>query len=140
MYSIEIIKASINLYFKLKKNNIVGKNRIDIIHSSFNIHINTLYNWINKFFNLNELSFDFSTYKTFFKYNNIKITSSIETFIINSIDSNNNFNVKKIKQNIKHNFNISLSKSTIYHILHKNKLTYKNIINRLKIYLLMMIN
>ncbi len=44
MYSIAIIKSSINLYFKLKKDNINGKNRIKYIQHTFNIHINTLYN------------------------------------------------------------------------------------------------
>ena len=42
MYSIVIIKSSINLYFKLKKDNIIGKKRIKYIEHSFNIHINTL--------------------------------------------------------------------------------------------------
>ena len=43
MYSIAIIKSSINLYFKLKKDNIIGKKRIKYIEQPFNIHINTLY-------------------------------------------------------------------------------------------------
>ena len=128
MYSISIIKSAINLYFKLKKDNIVGKNRINYIQQTFNIHINTLYNWINKYYNINNETFDFSTYKTNFKYNNVKITSHIENFVLNSIDNNNNFNIKKIKTNIKNKFNVILSKSSIYHILHKNNLTYKNII------------
>jgi len=127
MYSIEIIKSCINLYFKLKNNGIIGKNRINYISYTFNIHINTLYNWINKYYNINTNSFDFSTYKTNFKYNNLKITQSIETFILNSIDNNNNFNIKKIKNNIKNKFNIKLSKASIYHILHKNNLTFKKL-------------
>ena len=32
MYSIDIIKSSINLYYKLKKEGIVGKKRIEIIY------------------------------------------------------------------------------------------------------------
>ena len=32
MYSIDIIKSSIILYFKLKKDNIISKNRIKYIH------------------------------------------------------------------------------------------------------------
>jgi transposase len=124
MYSIEIIKASINLYFKLLKNNIIGKNRIDIIKKTFNIHINTLYNWINKYYNNN--IFDFNNYKTNYKYNNIKITSNIEQFIIKSIDTNNNFNIRLIQKNIKNKFNIYISISSIYYVLHKNNLTYKN--------------
>lgn len=62
-----------------------------------------------------------------YKYNNIKINYDIEQFIINSIDSNKNFNIKKIKKSINEKFNILLSKSTIYNVLHKHKLTYKKI-------------
>ena len=98
MYSIAIIKSSINLYFKLKKDNIIGKKRIKYIEQPFNIHINILYKWINKYYNSETDSFNFSQYKTSFKYNNTKITNDIETFIINSIDANNNFNIKKIKK------------------------------------------
>ena len=43
MYSIDIIRSSINLYIKLKNENIIGKERIKFIKSVFNIHINTLY-------------------------------------------------------------------------------------------------
>lgn len=127
MYSIQIIKSVINLYFKLKNDNIIGKKRINYINSTFNIHINTVYNWIHKFYNTQNNTFNFNNYKTNFKYNNLKINSNIEIFIINSIDTNNNFNIKQIKNNIKNKFNICLSKSTIYYILHKNNLTYKKI-------------
>jgi transposase len=89
--------------------------------------MNTLYNWIKLYYNKINNTFDFSSYKSSYKYNNLKITNNIEMFIINSIDINNNFNIKKIKNNIKHKFNITLSKSSIYHILHKNNLTYKKI-------------
>ena len=109
MYSIDIIKSSINLYVKLKSDNIIGKKRIDIINSVFNIHINTLYKWINKYYNYETSTFNFFSFKTNFKYNNTKITNDVETFIINSIDSNNNFNIKKIKINIHNKFNIKLS-------------------------------
>ena len=141
MYSLDIVKSSIKLYFKLEKENIIGKNRIKIINSTFNLHINTLYRWINLYKNSNELnnesnndlndsnnlSFSFDQYNTHYKYNNIKINYDIEQFIINSIDSNKNFNIKKIKKSINEKFNILLSKSTIYNVLHKHKLTYKKI-------------
>ena len=127
MYSKDIIKASILLYYKLKNNKIIGKKRSNIIYSVFNLHMNTLYNWIKLYYNKIDNTFNFSSYKTNFKYNNLKITNNIENFIINSIDSNNNFNIKKIKHNINLKFNISLSKNSIYYILHKNNLTYKKI-------------
>ena len=55
-------------------------------------------------------------YNTKFTYNNIKITYDIKQFIIKSIDGNNNFNIKKIRKNIKTKFNTSLSKSFIYNV------------------------
>jgi len=64
MYSIDIIRSSINLYIKLKNENIIGKERIKFINSVFNIHINTLYKWIDKYYNKEKNSFNFSTYKT----------------------------------------------------------------------------
>jgi transposase len=124
MYSIDIIKSSIKLYFKLEQQNIIGKERIKIINSTFDLHINTLYRWINIYYNYYNNTFSFNQYNTHFKYNNIKINYEIEQFIINSIDSNNNFNIKIIKKNIKNKYNILLSKPTIYNVLHKNNLTY----------------
>lgn len=56
MYSLDIVKSSIKLYFKLEKENIIGKNRIKIINSTFDLHINTLYRWINLYNNSNELN------------------------------------------------------------------------------------
>ncbi len=70
MYLIEIIKSCINLYFKLEKDNIIGKKRIEYIHNTFNVHINTVYNWIKKYYNFDYRSFNFDNYKTNFKYNN----------------------------------------------------------------------
>jgi len=128
MYSIHIIKSSINLYFKLENINIIGKERSNIITSVFKIHINTLYNWIKTYYNKTSKTFDFTKYKSNFKYNNLKLTSKIEAYIINSIDKNNNFNVKNIRKNIYNAFNLSLSKSTIYFVLHKHNLTYKKLI------------
>lgn len=44
MYSIDIIKAIINLYYKLQKEGIKGYKRINFIKNTFNVHINTVYN------------------------------------------------------------------------------------------------
>ncbi len=125
MYSIDIIKSAIKLYLKLEKQSIIGKERLKIINSTFDLHINTLYRWIKLYYHNNTFSFD--KYKTHFSYNNVKINYEIEQFIVNSIDKNNNFNIKNIKKNIKNKHNISLSKSTIYNVLHKHNLTYKKI-------------
>jgi len=128
MYSIDIIKSSIKLYFELEKKNIIGKDRIKIINSIYDFHINTLYRWIDIYYNYDDNSILLDEYKTHFTYNNIKITCDIEQFIIKSIDCNNNFNIKNIKKNIKTKFNTTLSKSSIYNVLHKHNLTYKKII------------
>jgi transposase len=126
MYSLDIIRSSIKLYFKLEQQNIIGKERIKIINSTFDFHINTLYKWINLYYdNNNTLLFD--KFNTHFSYNNLKINYDIEQFIINSIDNNHNFNIKKIKNNIKTKFNTVLGKSSIYNVLHKYNLTYKKI-------------
>ena len=84
------------MYFELEKKNIIGKERIKIINSVYDFHINTLYRWIYIYYNYDE-------YNTNFTYNNIKITYDIEQFIIKSIDGNNNFNIKKIKKILKPN-------------------------------------
>lgn len=128
MYSIDTIKTSINTYYELEKKHIIGKQRIKFITSVFGIHMNTLYNWINIYYNKITKIFNFLSYKSNFTYNNTKVTQEIEIFIVQSIDNNNNFNIKKIKKNIFSNFNVSLSKPTIYHILHKHNLTFKNLI------------
>ena len=127
MYSLDIIRSSIKLYFKLEQQNIIGNERLKIINSTFDFHINTLYKWIKLYYNSDNNTFLFDKFNTHFTYNNLKINYDIEQFIINSIDNNHNFNIKKIKNNIKAKFDIILSKSSIYNVLHKHNLTYKKI-------------
>ncbi len=43
MYTTDIIKSSIKLYFELGKKNIIGKERIKIINLVYDFHINNLY-------------------------------------------------------------------------------------------------
>lgn len=128
MYTIDIITSTIKTYFELENKNITGKERIDLIFSIFSVHINTLYGWIKKYYNKITKIFDFSTFKTKYHSNNTKLTDDIELFIINSIDHNNNFNVKHIINQIATLYDTKLSKSTIYQVLHKNNLTYKKIV------------
>lgn len=119
MYNIDIIKSAINIFKELSKKNIKGYKKINFIKNTLGCHINSIYNWINKFKNLHLNTFNKS------KYNNVKVTDEIEIFILNSITKFNTFNIKKIKSNIKKKFNIILSRTTIYNVLHKNNLTYK---------------
>ena len=59
------------------------------------------------------------------KYENIKITDTIECFILNSLNDNPVINIKNIKQYILKNFNVSLSISSIYYVIKNNNFTYK---------------
>ena len=119
MYSIDTVKNTIRLFNQLKKNNFKGYKLINFIKNSIGCHITTVYNWINQYGDLNFFNLNKS------KFNNKKITEEIEKFILSSISKFNTFNIKKIKKNIINNFNVLLSKQSIYHVLHKNNLTYK---------------
>ena len=121
MYSIDTIKNTIKLFHELKKNNFKGYKLINFIKNSIGCHITTVYNWIKQYDDFNFYNFNKS------KFNNKKITEQIEKFILNSISNFNTFNIKKIKKDIINNFNVSLSKQSIYYVLHKNNLTYKQI-------------
>jgi transposase len=116
MYPLNIRILLVNLYNNLKENNIVGKTRINIIKkvAPLNFHIHTLYNWLKDI-----------TIKTRNKYINNKITDDIENYIIKTINNNNTITIKKIKTNITKNFNVQLSKTSIYSVLKQNNITYK---------------
>ena len=47
MYSNYTKNSVINIYNELKNYNIIGQRRKDFITTTFNIHINSVYNWIN---------------------------------------------------------------------------------------------
>jgi len=73
-----------------------------------------LYNWIGKYFNFNNNTFDFSTYKTNYKYNNLKIIPSIEKFsndvvLIMGNWSMNKKNINRDKNAVKNMISIVLS-------------------------------
>lgn len=121
MYQKDTIISAIKLFNELTKDNIIGYKRENYIKKIFGCHINTVYNWIKKYGN-----FDFSNFNKS-KYNNKKITDDIEKFILSSITKNNTFKIKEIKKNVKSKFNIELSRPSIYNVLHKNNLTFKQI-------------
>ena len=121
MYELSIIISCLKLYKHLGDINIRGKDRKDLITKSFNVHINSLYNWLKKYKN------DFLNYKKSYKYNNVKITNEIKKFILLSNNSNNNYNIKTIINDIFNKFKVKLSKKSIYYVLHKNNLSYKKL-------------
>lgn len=116
MYSDFTKNSIINIYNELKNYNIIGQKRKDFITKTFKVHINSVYNWINTQYEVKNLRK---------KYKNIKITNTIEHFILNSINENPIINTKTIKKNILKNFNLSLSISSIYYVIKNNNLTYK---------------
>ena len=103
----------INVYNKLKDHMIKGNRRINFITETFNIHINSLYNWIKDTKNNNNTNF--------IKYKNSKIDIVIETYII-SIFNDGITNPKTIKIKIKNNFNLFLSYKDILCIFKINNL------------------
>jgi len=116
MYYTFTKNSIINIYNELKNYNIIGKQRKDFITKIFKVHINNVYNWINT-------QYDVKNVRK--KYENIKITQTIECFILNSLNDNPVINIKTIKQNIFKKFNVSLSISSIYYVIKNNNLTYK---------------
>ena len=116
MYSTFTKNTIINIYNELKNYNIIGQQRKDFITKTFKVHINSVYNWINKQYDVKKLRKE---------YKNIKITDTIECFILNSLNDNPVINIKNIKQYILKNFNVSLSISSIYYVIKNNNFTYK---------------
>ena len=69
-----------NVFLKrleLKNYNIIGRQRKDFITKTFKVHINSIYNLINKQYDVKNLRK---------KYENIKITHIIECFILNGLN------------------------------------------------------
>ena len=85
MYSTFTKNIIINIYNagvlrkrpELKNYNIIGQQRKDFITKTFKVHINSVYNWINKQYDVKKLKKE---------YKNIKITDTIECFILNSLN------------------------------------------------------
>jgi transposase len=110
MFDIKLKNISINVYNELPKYNIKGIMRKQFISNTFNLHINTLYNWIKKNISLNYTN----------KYLNSKIDNVIENYVINIF--NDKCNIKNIKKLVKNNFNVSLSYKDVLCIFKTNNL------------------
>jgi len=117
MFDKNIRQICINVYNQLNKYNIKGVDKKLFITDTFNLHINSLYNWIKKDNHIHNCN----------KYLNNKIDLVIENFVIYNF--NDKFKVKNIKKNVKEKFNVSLSYKDILCILKTNNLKFdKNII------------
>jgi transposase len=114
MFDKNIRNICINVYKKIKDYMIKGDDRKDFITQTFNIHINSLYNWIKDANNDNNNT-------NFIKYKNSKIDIVIETYIIH-IFNDGVTNPKTIKTKIKNKFNLFLSYRDILCIFKINNL------------------
>ena len=113
---IEIKKSAIKLYYTLKNNGIKGKQRINIIETTFSIHITSLYNWIK--------DPDINIENTINKDVNKDINKNIEQLIIDCIiNSCHKFSsINKLKKFINFNFKKNLSYKCIAYYLKINNL------------------
>lgn len=101
----------------------------------FGISKSSLFNWKNKY-ESNMLNEKEKYYKV-----NLKIDSSIKTFIYDIINKNTNFNYLIILSKIKAKFNLQISKSSLYNIINELNFSKKRIrkkpiygdLNKLKI-------
>lgn len=121
MYDLKLRDICINVYNQLIKYNIKGIERKKFISDTFNLHINSLYNWIKKDNYDNKIN----------KYKNHKIDYVIENYIINIF--NNETNIKNIKKLIKNNFNVILSYKDILCVMKCNNLKTHNKIIKISI-------
>lgn len=112
MFDKNIRQICINVYNQLSKYNIKGIEKKQFITNTFDLHINSLYNWIKKDTKIEDNN----------KYLNTKIDFIIENFVIDYF--NKKFKIDKIKKNIKDKLNISLSYKDILCILKTNNLKY----------------
>ena len=83
MFDKNIRQICINVYNQLSKYNIKGIEKKQFITNTFNLHINSLYNWIKKDTKINNN-----------KYLNIKIDFIVEKFVIDYF--NNKIKIYKI--------------------------------------------
>jgi len=108
-------------YYKVHMNRAPIKILINEIKNIFGISERTFFNWKKSI----------ESKKIGRPIESGKITKDIEKYVINRFTSQNKPSITNAKKRIKKNFNIKISKSSIYKILHDNKITYKKVsINR----------
>ena len=120
--------SCIRCYNKLDEHSIKRDNKKNLISDIFNIHINSLYNWIKEQNNNDNNNNENNNENN--KYTNSKITIIIEQYVIKLFEEN----IKKkkdIKKIIKNKFNIILSHKDISYIFYINNLfSDKEILNK----------
>jgi transposase len=120
MYNLQLRICINNAYLERKNNNFLIKQLLYI----FRISNGTLYNIINEFRK--------GVHSVINKKNNKKYTKSylplfVQKYIYMYVKKNKQFNINYLLRNIKRNYNISTSKSTIYRIIKLYGMTYKKV-------------
>ena len=130
-YCFQIVESSIKLYQELNNLYIIGKERENILITTFKISISTFYNWFFLFNNL-----DYKDFKNHFINNKrkTKIKKEHIEFIINLVKTDTFIRIKGIKRKITDLFNISISKTSIRNILKKNGITFKKVYKQINPY------
>jgi hypothetical protein len=134
MFDKNFKKTCIRCYNELNKYSIKGQEKKDFITNIFNIHINSLYNWLNEnnYINDNDNDNDINYDLNNNYINDSKITIPIEKYIIQMYkDKNKKFKI--IKKKIKEKFNISLSYKDVLFVFKKNNLLTKKDLSNLTI-------
>ena len=113
-YSNDYKKNAIRLYNNRQTHNFI----IDKILTIVNISRSTLYTWVS---NQNEI---FTNPKNKIKKRKkySQITDECSQYIINYVDEYKQFKIKKLIKKINKQFNISVSKHTIYNLLKTYKI------------------
>lgn len=117
MYETKFKEATIR-YYNMHKNN--TNFRVADIRIIFNIAISTFYNWLSQYKNTNQ-QIQTATRK---KIN--KITPEITNYIVNSFTRLKYTSAKNVSRNIRRIFDVNISRSYLYYILKKEKITHKH--------------
>lgn len=112
-------KKYCNTFRKLVVNYYKKYKNVRNVLSIFKVSNGSLFNWINN-----------TNTKKIVHTRKSKVTPQIKCYIKMYIMKRVNFNYKLLLKNINRNFNISISKTTLYNTIHKLKITRKKIYKR----------
>jgi len=122
-FSVELKVSAVKYYYKHKN---TSTNIEEDIKEIFDICKSTLYNWISSI-KINKEPIIYIPKRTYVG----KITPEITDYIIKVMTTKEYVSMKNLRRSITRLFNVLIKKSSIYHILNKNKITYKgSTINR----------
>ena len=124
MYQIDKILDTISIYKKRVNHGLTITDLLDILQ----IARSTLYEWVNKYNSYNiDMRHIISDRILHRLRKTNKITDDCKKFIVNYVQKNKNFNVKRLVKKITKIFDVYISKGHIYKILKDNDMTYKQV-------------